>query len=153
MHNVHFIKVNAENCKDAINLVNGEIYLENSHADYFLIIGAFNIDNPNDFLKVNESNHWEFESILGDNPAEFISKVYEYLNDDYKPVTQLKIELLQLINNLNDKNINTFLPWEIHFKAKELIGCKYINDLLTQNKYEYDWPEIGLTDCRSLDNE
>ncbi len=142
MHNVHFIKVNAKNCDEAISKAHGCISIENSLVDYFQIIGAFDIKNPNKFIASNEV----FNDYLGLEPEQFINDVLKCLNRNVKPLKSSKQELIKLIKQVNNKTLKSCLPWQIFSKAKELAGNYLITDLLKQSKYENEWEEIGLTD-------
>ena len=149
MHNIHFIKVEAESCEEAIDKINSELSIENEDADYFNVMGAYNLNNPTDYCDSRDSACGSLISILGE-PSQFTCKVIEILNKDVRPLDELKSELIGLISSLNEENLITMLPWNISFKAKELRGCFQITNVIEQTKHDNDWTEEGLTyfdDC------
>lgn len=146
MHNIHFVKVQAKSCKDAISQVDNGINIDNEVVDYYRVVGAFNLTNPEDYHNTLESSHFSIDSILGCKPEHFINKVLDCLNAEVKHLDEIKQELIGLINQVNDKTLKSHLPWRIFFKAKALTGNYLVTDLIKQNKFEKEWAEIGLTD-------
>lgn len=150
MHNIHFIKVNANTCQEAFERIHLWVDVENTDVDWFQIIGTYNLNNLHDYLEDESSNRWQFTSILGNNPSNFITKSLELLNQNYRPLEEVKQEILELLMRLNEKTAQELLAWEIHYKSKELTAAFLITDILTQSKYDMDWSEVGLT---GLDDE
>mgnify|MGYP000935050662 FL=1 len=146
MQNIHFIKVQAENCKDAISKVDNIINIDNEVVDFYNVVGAFNLTNPADYQNTLESSHFSIDSTVGFKPEHFINKVLDCLNADVKPLDEIKQELIELINQVNNETLKSHLPWRVFFKAKALTGNYLITDLIKQNKFENEWSEVGLTD-------
>lgn len=146
MHNIHFIKVVAEDCKDAIDNVEYGINIENDVVDFYGVIGAFNLNNPADYKNANESDYFSIESVIGDNPEHFIRETLNCLNSSVKPLEEIKQELIGLIGKVDDITVKKYEPWRVLFKAKELAGNYLITDLIKQDKYQNEWSEVGLTD-------
>ena len=153
MHNIHFIKVEAKSCEEAIYKINSELSIENEDADYFNVIGAYNLNNPTDYCTKSDNACESLISILGEEPSQFTSKVKEILNMDVKTVSQVTKELMELIeriNSISEEKIKGTLPWAISIKAKEYRGCIQITNVIEQTKYDNEWTEEGLTyfdDC------
>lgn len=47
MHNLHFVTVAAKNFNEAVEFANQKIEITGSAADYFQIIGIYNLTQPN----------------------------------------------------------------------------------------------------------
>ncbi len=146
MHNIHFVKVQAKSCKDAISQVDNGINIDNEVVDYYRVVGAFNLTNPEDYQNTLESSHFSIDSILGCKPEHFINKVLDCLNAEVKHLDEIKQELIELINQVNDETLTSHLPWRVFFKAKALTGNYQITNLVKQSKFENEWSEVGLTD-------
>lgn len=144
MHNIHFIKLHADDCEDAMSQAESYINIENSSVDYFHIVMAYNLLNPSDYMKRLDDD-FRFNSILGDDPINYTKNVVAILNENYKPFDVLKEEIAALLSTLNEETIKSSLPFIINAKAKEFTGCYPITDIIAQAKYEYDWEEVGLT--------
>lgn len=130
MHNTHFVKVQAEICKAAINTVESSINIENEVVDYYRVIGAFNLTNPADYQNTSESSHFSIDSICGYKPEHFTNKVLDCLNADVKHLDEIKQELIELINQVNNETLKSHLSWRVFFKAKALTGNYLITDLI-----------------------
>ncbi|MBX9865469.1 MAG: hypothetical protein K2Y14_01035 [Burkholderiales bacterium] len=150
MHNIHFIKVNAGSCQEAFERIHLWVDVENTDVDWFQIIGTYNLNNLHDYLEDENSNRWQLTSILGNEPNNFINKSLQLLNHNYRPLQEVKQEIIDLLNKLDEQTAQELLAWEIHSKTKVLTASYLITDIITQSKYDMDWSEVGLT---GLDDE
>ena len=140
--NIHFIKVEAKDCNDAISEVQCGINIENTEVDYFDIVGAFNLDNPSDFLAVDTEY---FSNLLGDNPDDYINHVINTVNDYVRPINAIKADLVNSINRVTLENVEKGIASQIKELANELAGCFYVTDIIEHSKYDEVWHEVGLT--------
>ncbi|MBY0379692.1 MAG: hypothetical protein K2P99_04760 [Burkholderiales bacterium] len=150
MHNLHFIITHADYLQEAISEVRSYLSNEynnhgtNEYFDDFGVVSAFNLNNPVDFghfSKISRFGKW-----LGDNPELFLDKVKKALNSDIVPFSIIADKLKKLTVEVCNPDCNIY---EINYTLKQLAieveGNYLIYDLRIQEKYEYVWNEVGLT--------
>ena len=150
MHILNFVTVNAESCEDAIDSAKYCINIDGCVIDYFSVNGAFDLNNPNDFKCVDESWHFNFSDVLGNEPILFKQRVLHILNKDVKPLVEYLDELRRIINNHESITPQWRLAYDIERIGVAIQGNYMIEDLVSQSKYDYEWKECGLT---HIDNE
>lgn len=140
--NIHFVKVQANDCEDAIYEAQLGMNIENTEVDYFNVVGAFNLENPSDFFSADLEL---FNALLGNNPDDFIKQVINNLNDYVRPIELVKQELINKVTMVNIENVEKGIARQVKELANELAGCFYVTDIIEHSKYNEVWHEVGLT--------
>ncbi len=150
MHNLHFIVTHTDCLQEAISEVISYLSDEynnrgtSEYFDAFDVVSAFNLNNPFDFGHFSKFSR--FCEWLGDNPELFQGKVKEALNSDIVPFPTIadKLKKLAIEVCIPDRNIYA-ITYTLKQLAREVGGNYLISELENQEKYEYVWNEVGLT--------
>lgn len=146
MHNLHFISVCAKNSNEAVNVVNSEIDIGYPIVDYFNVVGAFSLNNTDDYIDLTNSSHYSLFSDLGYDSAKFKQKVIDILNSGVVPLEQLMDELRDIVINNHSYKSNLYtLACAIKQIADKVEGNTLITDLANNTKHDFKWYLTGLT--------